>query len=145
MAFANQVAIAIENAQLFEQAHYFSVTDPLTGLSNHHHFFDAAKSEIERSNRYGRPMTIMMIDVDHFKSINDIHGHSTGDFILHEIATITKNSIRSIDIVARYGGEEFIVLMPETKLIEAYQIAERVLKSVVDSPIQEMRRQFFLL
>ena len=137
MAFAGQAAVAIENAQLFEQAYYLSVTDPLTELSNRRHFFDVAKFEFERTHRYKRTLSVMMVDIDHFKNINDTYGHAVGDLALREIATRIKNSVRTVDIVARYGGEEFIVLMPETGLHEASQVAERVRRSVVDRPIEE--------
>ncbi len=137
MAFASQAAVAIENAQLFEQAYHLSITDPLTELSNRRYFFDVAKFEFERTHRYKRTLSIMMVDIDHFKNINDIHGHAVGDLALREIATRIKNSVRAVDIVARYGGEEFIILMPETELNEACQVAERVRRSVADNPIEE--------
>ena len=137
MAFASQAAVAIENAQLFEQANYLSVTDPLTELNNRRHFFDVAKFEFERIHRFKRTLSVMMVDIDHFKNINDTHGHAVGDLALREIAARIKNSVRTVDIVARYGGEEFIVLMPETGLNEACQVAERVRRSVADSPIED--------
>jgi diguanylate cyclase (GGDEF)-like protein/PAS domain S-box-containing protein len=135
--FAAQVAIAMENAQLFEQAHYLSVTDSLTELMNRRHFFEAAKIELERTRRYHRALSVMMIDIDHFKTINDAYGHAAGDLALREVAARIKRSVRTADIVARYGGEEFIVLMPETTLQEACQVAERVRKSVSDDPIDD--------
>ena len=137
MAFAGQAAVAIENAQLFEQAYYLSVTDPLTQLLNRRHFFEVAKFEFERIQRFKRPLSIMMVDIDHFKNINDTHGHAVGDLALREIASRIKNSVRTVDIVARYGGEEFIILMPETGLHEALQVAERVRVSVADAAIEE--------
>ena len=137
LVFAGQVAIAIENAQLFEQAYYLSVTDSLTELMNRRHFFEIAKFEFERTHRYVRTLSVMMIDIDHFKSINDAHGHTVGDLALREVAARIKHSVRTVDIVARYGGEEFIVLMPETSLHEARQVAERVRKSVSENPIED--------
>jgi diguanylate cyclase (GGDEF)-like protein len=135
--FAGQAAVAMENAKLFQQAHYLSITDPLTELMNRRHFFEAAKIELERIHRYRRTLSIMMIDIDHFKNINDEHGHAAGDIALREAAARIKHSVRTVDVVARYGGEEFIVLMPETTLQEAFQVAERVRKSVSDDPIED--------
>lgn len=136
IAFAGQAAVAIANAQLFEQAYYLSITDPLTELNNRRHFFEIAKFEFDRIHRYKRTLSIMMIDIDHFKKINDIYGHAVGDLALREIATRINHSVRTVDIVARYGGEEFIVLMPETGLKAARQVAERVRKSLADKPIE---------
>lgn len=136
MIFAGQAAVAIENAQLFEQAYYLSVTDPLTELTNRRHFFDVFRLEFERAHRYNRTLSVMMIDIDHFKNINDTFGHTVGDLALREIATRIKKTVRTIDIVARFGGEEFIVLMPETSLDEACQVAERVRHSVSNIPIE---------
>jgi diguanylate cyclase (GGDEF)-like protein len=137
MVFAGQAAVAIENAQLFEQAYYLSVTDPLTELTNRRHFFEVARFEFERTHRYPRTLSVMVIDIDHFKNINDTHGHAVGDVALREVAARIKRSVRTVDIVARYGGEEFIVLMPETGLQEASQVAERVRSSVANRPIVE--------
>jgi diguanylate cyclase (GGDEF)-like protein/PAS domain S-box-containing protein len=135
MVFAGQAAVAIENAQLFEQAYYLSVIDPLTELTNRRHFFEVARFEFERTHRYPRTLSVMMIDIDHFKNINDTHGHAVGDAALREVAARIKRSVRTVDIVARYGGEEFIVLMPETGLQEAGRVAERVCNSVANRPI----------
>lgn len=135
--FSSQVAIAMNNAQLFEQAHHLSVTDSLTELMNRRQFFEVARTELERSRRYRRSLSAMMIDVDHFKTINDTYGHAVGDLALREVARRIKHSVRSVDVVARYGGEEFIVLMPEIALQEACQVAERVRRSVSDEPIEE--------
>ena len=137
LAFASQVAVAMENAQLFERVHHLSVTDSLTELMNRRHFFEVSKIELERTHRYHRTLSVMMIDIDHFKTINDTHGHATGDLALREVAGRIKHSVRAIDVVARYGGEEFIVLMPETTIQEACQVAERVRKSVSDDPIDD--------
>lgn len=135
--FSNQSAVAIENAQLFEQAYVLSVTDPLTELTNRRHFFEFARFEFERAQRYNRNLSVMMADIDHFKTINDLHGHMLGDMALREVANRMKHSVRASDILARYGGEEFIVLMPETSLGEAVQVAERVRRHVAGQPLQE--------
>ena len=102
------------------------MTDGLTGLNNRRHFFDLAKVEYERIQRYGRTLSVVMIDIDRFKDLNDAYGHLTGDAVLREIARRIEGTVRTIDVVARYGGEEFVVLMPETDLAEAVLVAERV-------------------
>ncbi len=135
-AFASQAAVAFEHASLFAQAEHLSMTDPLTELHNMRFFNDFASLEFDRTNRYKRALSIAMIDLDHFKNINDTYGHSIGDLVLHETAARIKSAARSMDVVARYGGEEFVILMPEAGLDEAYLVAERVRRAVGDSPIE---------
>ena len=135
MAFASQAAVAIQNARLFERTQQLALTDVLTELYNMRYFNEISMIEFERSKRNGRPLCIMMMDIDHFKKINDTHGHGVGDLVLREIAARIKNAVRTIDIVARYGGEEFIILLPDTQLDEASQIAERVRLAVAQSPV----------
>ena len=132
-AFASQASVAIENARLYLQAHQLSVTDGLTGLNNRRHFFDQAKGEFERIRRYGRALSVVMIDIDHFKQLNDTHGHFVGDAVLREVARRIQEAVRTIDVVARYGGEEFAVLMPETDLAEAQEVAVRVCRRVAET------------
>lgn len=139
-AFASQAAVAMENAQLYEQAKRLSLTDSLTDLFNMRYFLDFGKLEFERVRRYERTLSVVMADVDHFKNVNDQHGHHVGDQVLREIAARIKNSVRAVDVVARYGGEEFIVLMPETGLEEASGVAERIRLTVSDAPIKNMDR-----
>jgi diguanylate cyclase (GGDEF)-like protein/PAS domain S-box-containing protein len=135
-AFTSQAAVAMENAQLFEKANRLSLTDPLTELFNRRYFIDFASLEFERVRRYARTLSVAMVDVDHFKSVNDSHGHHIGDITLREIALRIKNSVRAVDVVARYGGEEFVILMPETGIDEAIQVAERVRQVIAGSPIE---------
>jgi diguanylate cyclase (GGDEF)-like protein/PAS domain S-box-containing protein len=136
-AFASQASVAIENARLFLQAHQLSITDGLTGLNNRRHFFDEAKGEYERIRRYGRALAVVMIDIDHFKKLNDTHGHLVGDEVLREVARRIQEAVRTIDVVARYGGEEFAVLMPETELPEALKVAERICRRVAERPVYD--------
>lgn len=135
-AFASQAGVAIENARLFEQTHYHSITDGLTGLYNSRYFFDIAQFEFERNRRYPGNLSVMMLDVDLFKSVNDTYGHPVGDEVLRHVAHLTLASLRKADVVARYGGEEYVMLMPETGLEEACGVAERLRKVVADTPVQ---------
>lgn len=131
-AFASQAAIAIENARLFEQTHYYSITDGLTGLYNSRYFFNLANFEFERVRRYPSSLSVMMIDADYFKSVNDTYGHPVGDEVLRHLAQVIQSGLRKVDVVARYGGEEFVLLMPETDLDQACLVAER-LRGLVES------------
>ncbi|MHB8836499.1 MAG: diguanylate cyclase [Candidatus Methylomirabilia bacterium] len=134
-AFASQASVAIENAQFFQQVQRLSVTDELTGLNNRRHFFSLAKLEYERTRRYGGTLSVVLLDIDSFKIFNDTYGHLVGDAVLCEVARRIQEAVRTIDVVARYGGEEFVVLMPETDLAEAALVAERVRRSVAESPV----------
>jgi len=125
-AVANQVAIAIENAQLYEQAKRQSITDDLTGLSNRRHFQDILQREIIQAQRYSTSVSMIMIDIDHFKKYNDTHGHLQGDIALKQVANILLQNTRGIDLSARFGGEEFIVLLPKTAIAGARTTAEKL-------------------
>ncbi len=111
-----------------------AATDGLTGLYNHRAFQERLSEEIERAKRYNRIMLLLMLDIDNFKSFNDLYGHQTGDMILKVIADIIMKNIRNVDFAARYGGEEFMVILPEAGCENAIAIAERIRKSVVDYP-----------
>ena len=112
-----------------------SITDPVTGLTNHRFFQESLKRELERAVRHSRSLSLMMIDVDHFKNYNDQFGHPEGDSLLQKIAEKISSEVRNIDLVSRYGGEEFAVIMPDTKSEEALMVAERLRQSFVTSPI----------
>ena len=109
-----------------------AITDPLTGLFNRRHFFELASHEFKRSRRYGHPQSIVIFDVDHFKTINDTHGHAAGDDVLQNLAQKCGEQLRSFDVMARYGGDEFILMLPETENDKACQTAER-LRQVIES------------
>jgi diguanylate cyclase (GGDEF)-like protein len=134
-AFANQVAIAIENAQLYQD----SITDGLTGLFHHKYFELRLKEELDRSKRYKHPLTLIMIDIDFFKKVNDTYGHLAGDKVLEGIAALLKENTRLSDIVARYGGEEFAVVLPHISYKNALIVGERLRKSVEDTDFQGVR------
>jgi two-component system, cell cycle response regulator len=113
-----------------------SITDGLTKLHNHRYFQDELARAFEESQRYGRPLSMVMIDIDFFKKINDTHGHAVGDEVLKAVARLYRDSVRSTDLVARYGGEEFAVMMPETELQDAITFAEKIRALVEETPIE---------
>jgi diguanylate cyclase (GGDEF)-like protein len=132
---AAQAAIALDNSRMFREAQQMAYTDPLTRLFNRRQFFQVGRTEFERSTRYDRPLSLLMIDIDHFKQTNDEYGHNIGDQVLANLADILSSALRKVDIVARYGGEEFVILLPETNSEAAREVAERLRMRVELSPI----------
>ncbi len=117
-----------ELEQALERMEVMAVTDPLTGLFNRRKFESVTENEYTRTRRYGSPLSCVMIDIDHFKSVNDEFGHRTGDHVLSEMAAIIRRNIREVDVAARWGGEEFVILLPETTLKSADFPARRILE-----------------
>lgn len=122
--------------ETLKELEHLVTTDTLTGLPNRRSFFARAQTEFTRSNRYDRPLSLVMIDVDHFKDVNDKYGHLAGDEALRHISEIMKSCIREADMVARYGGEEFVLILPETDPEGAHFIAERVRSEIEASGLQ---------
>ncbi len=117
------------------QLRFLAQRDPLTQAFNRHHFWQLASTEMQRVHRYGRPVTLAMIDADHFKTINDTYGHDVGDLVLRMIVDTCVASLRTLDVLARYGGEEFIVLLPETTAENAFIVMERIRERIADAPL----------
>ena len=130
MTIAYHAAIAIENSRRYEKAQMAAVTDNLTGLYNQRYFFNSLDMEIERAKRYKTRLSLLIIDLDGFKQVNDIYGHQQGDAVLADIAKLFTGSIRRPAVLARYGGEEFAIIVPQTGIKGALQLAERLRKTV---------------
>lgn len=118
----------------YQQTISMAITDGLTGLYNRHFLTTHSNNLVNQSLQTGRPLSEIIIDVDHFKSVNDTYGHDVGDEVLVRLGKVIINAIRSADLAARYGGEEFVVLMPETDIMDAAEVAERIRKSVESTP-----------
>ena len=129
-AIANQLSVALENARLYERVSHLSVHDPLTNLFNRKMLFDRLDEEVSRSKRSEKFLSIVMIDIDNFKRINDTYGHMAGDKILQELSKLLKSGIRKIDTVARFGGEEFTILLPSANMEDGIAVMERLRLSV---------------
>lgn len=127
---ASELIMIFDNARLYEDAKRMAVTDGLTRIYNHRFFQELFEKEYKRSDRYNTMFSLIMLDIDFFKRVNDTYGHLYGDEILKEIANIIKGCLRTMDIVARYGGEEFALLLPETDLDSGIQTAERIRRAV---------------
>jgi diguanylate cyclase (GGDEF)-like protein len=127
--------IAYENARLFSQVRRLATIDGMTGLYNRNHFFAEARRVLGIAQRHRRPAAVIMLDVDHFKRINDTHGHPVGDEVIKVVATRLRESTRDGDVVGRYGGEEFALVTPETGA-GAIRLAERLRAAICDRPVQ---------
>lgn len=123
---AEQLALTLANIQLRESLHTQAIQDPLTGLYNRRFFNDALDRELRRAGRRDSSTALLMIDLDHFKRVNDERGHEAGDRLLQAVAAMLRNGVRAEDVIARYGGEEFMVFLPETGLAEGVILAERL-------------------
>jgi diguanylate cyclase (GGDEF)-like protein/PAS domain S-box-containing protein len=128
--FASQAALAINNGMIFQNVLDRAQRDSLTRLYNHGHFQESLRNEIERAKRYNYPVSLVMLDIDHFKKFNDNYGHQTGDMVLKQTALVMTAGVRVTDMAARYGGEEFALLLPQTNHEHAMELATRMCAGV---------------
>jgi diguanylate cyclase (GGDEF)-like protein len=126
-------ANALRNAQLYEEMEHRAKTDFLTGLFNHRSFQATLTTELARARRHGHQLSVLIADLDHLKAVNDSLGHVIGDSVIREVAETIRLNCRGSDIAARYGGEEYAVILPETSLIDAVQVAERIRERINES------------
>lgn len=126
-------------SDLERQAH----TDDLTGLANRRHFLELAEHELAHVRRYGGDLSVAMLDLDHFKNINDTYGHQAGDIVLKQLATLCQQMLRNVDVIGRIGGEEFAILFPETSRDEAYDIVERLRQAIAAKEISQEHAPHF--
>jgi diguanylate cyclase (GGDEF)-like protein len=129
------VGASIGNISLFERMQHQARTDGLTGLANHRTFYEILEQELWRSRRYGEQISLIMVDIDNLKLVNDHYGHRAGDRVLKEVSKRIKDAIRQIDTAARYGGDEFAIILPNTSLSDAIVVAERMVSVVAESPV----------
>ncbi|OJF09507.1 hypothetical protein BG844_37250 [Couchioplanes caeruleus subsp. caeruleus] len=134
VALVGQGVIAYEKARLFTQVRELAIHDELTAVPNRRHFFDLAKRDLAAARRHGRPLTAVMIDIDHFKRVNDTHGHLVGDDVIRGVAHRLGRTIRDTDILGRYGGEEFALIMPDAHPAST-ALAERLRAAIADAPV----------
>jgi diguanylate cyclase (GGDEF)-like protein len=134
---AVRAAPLVENARRFREARQLADMDSLTGLHNHRYFHEALAREVRRAHRYGRALSLLVLDADLFKAVNDRIGHLAGDAVLAEAAQRIGIVVRSVDVACRVGGDEFAVILPESTLMDAEQLAARVQEAVSARPIEE--------
>lgn len=135
---ASYAAIALENSRLFKKIQRLAITDSLTDIYNRRHLFVLGQREFNRARRFKRPLSVIFIDIDHFKEVNDRHGHRAGDQVLTLITRTIQGHIRDIDVMGRYGGEEFLLFIPEVELDATRQIAERI-RAAVEQALSKSR------
>jgi diguanylate cyclase (GGDEF)-like protein len=131
-AVADQAAMAIQNARLHAETVALSITDALTGLANRRHLFRELEQEVARSARFRTQLSLVMMDLDHFKEHNDVAGHIAGDAVLRQVADILRGQVRRVDVVARYGGEEFCLMLPQVSKADALEVAEKLRRSIAE-------------
>lgn len=136
-AVSNDLTVAVENSELYKLTKRLSITDELTGLYNYRYLLQRMDDEIERARRFGRSLSLLMVDADEFKRYNDTYGHLAGDAALAELARVLRTCVRDIDVVCRYGGEEFALLFPETDAEGAFVAAEKLRDAVATHPFPD--------
>ena len=134
--FASQIAVAFENARLLEKIQQIAITDELTGLYNRRGLFEIGRLEIERTRRYNQPLSAIVMDIDHFKRVNDRYSHAVGDQVLRSFAQCIHENTRELDVVGRIGGEEFVLLLPGSNHLSAHKTAARLQKLIAENVTQ---------
>jgi diguanylate cyclase (GGDEF)-like protein len=132
----HQYALALRRVKLYEEIERIAITDSLTELHTRRYFLERFQEEMERVHRRNISMSVLMIDVDFFKKVNDEHGHLTGDQVLKEIGKIIRDNIREIDIAGRYGGEEFSIILPDTNVEGGSYVAERIRRATEEAVLK---------
>jgi diguanylate cyclase (GGDEF)-like protein len=132
---SDQLAVAVSHARLFRQVETQAMTDELTGLYNLRYFQDRLEREIRFADRNNQSVSLILLDLDRLKLINDAHGHQTGDAALQHVASVMQTAIRDVDVCARYGGEEFVVILPQCALEDAKNVADRVREAIASKPL----------
>jgi len=132
---ADLISVALHNALTLQKAQEQAITDGLTGVKTHRYLMEALSGEWKRATRASRHFSLVLIDLDRFKFVNDFYGHLEGDLVLHRVGQILEQNCRSSDVVARYGGDEFVILMPETSAPQAVQIAEKLRPAICEDPL----------
>src|SRR5258708_8228468 len=125
-------SLALETLQLLAKLHEGAVRDNLTGLYTRKFFDERVAEEILRAGRYQTEFCLLLLDVDHFKRYNDTYGHAAGDQVLVRVSQLLQQCVRSVDLVARYGGEEFVVILPQTTLAQAREMAEQIRQAIAE-------------
>jgi len=138
---ARIIAKSLSNSRLHSAMRRMATVDGLTNVCNHRFFVEQLNREWKRARRYGSVLSLLMLDIDHFKHYNDANGHLQGDRVLAGVAQVIKNSVREVDIVCRYGGEEFTIILPETSLEQGFVVAEKIRQNVAGHPFKFGARQ----
>lgn len=128
----NERQLTKERIHMLKRLQKLAITDALTSLYNSRHFYSQIELEVDRSNRYGHPLSLLLLDIDHFKEFNDTYGHLEGNKVLQRIGSVIRSCLRKMDSAYRYGGEEFTVILPETSIEEAQIVSHRILTAVAD-------------
>jgi diguanylate cyclase (GGDEF)-like protein len=129
-AVASELVVAVENSRLYRLTKRLAITDELTDLFNYRYLQQRIDDELGRAERYNKRLSLIMLDLDDFKRVNDTHGHLVGDSVLSEVGQLLKTTVREVDVVARYGGEEFTVILPETDASGAFIVAEKIREAI---------------
>lgn len=138
---SEQLAFTLKNILLFEHTKELSITDELTGIYNRRYFNERFERELQRSKRYHHSLSVLMLDIDHFKMYNDLNGHIKGDELLKRVAVILETNLRKADIIARFGGEEFVILLPEISRNQARKVADKLRRKIESTPFENEESQ----